>query len=244
MNIVDSLLASLPAEPVELVDVRIGAFWTIVWTKRGAGLASTQHPADTAHGAPLVARAGDLLDHSAQDLAALLRSGSPLEASLGMAAVNALLPVDESSMTNRNASQEIIQRGQAKRVVIVGHFPFIPQVRSAVGHLDVLELHPGSGDLPASAAEQVIPLADVVAITGTTLLNRTFDALLALCRPGAFVLLLGPTTPLSPLLFDCGVDLLAGTLVTDPRAALTTTSQGAIFPQMRGVRLVTMVGKR
>jgi uncharacterized protein (DUF4213/DUF364 family) len=241
MSIVEQLLASLPAGPVALRDVRIGPFWTVVWSELGAGLASTQHGAHTPHGHQGVRWAGDLLQHSTQELAALLRCDSPLEASLGMAAVNALLPVDEAALTDRNASQEIIQRGRGKRVVIVGHFPFIPQVRKAVGHLDVLELHPGPGDLPASAAIDVIPEADVVAITGTALLNNTFDALIALCHPEAFVLMLGPTTPMSALLFDCGVHLLAGTVVTDPPAALATASQAAIFPQMRGVRLVTMV---
>jgi hypothetical protein len=51
---------------------------------------------------------------------------------------------------------------------------------------------------------------------------------------------LGPTTPLSPVLFDYGVDLVAGTRVVDPEVALTTAGQGAIFRQMQGVRLVTM----
>jgi uncharacterized protein len=173
-------------------------------------------------------------------LAALLRSDSPMETSLGMAAVNALLEVDEAQVTDRNASEEIIQRGRGKRVVVVGHFPFIPSVRQSVGHLDVLELHPGPGELSPETAAEVIPLADVVAITGTSLLNRTFDGLIRLCRPDAFVLVLGPTTPLSHVLFDYGVDLLAGTQVVDPIAALTTLSQGAIFRQMRGVRLLTM----
>ncbi len=240
MGFIDDLLASLPAEPVAVRDVRVGPFWTVVWTERAAGLASTQRDTHTPHGQSLIRWAGDLLERSAQELAGLLRSDSPMEAGLGMAAANALLEVDEASLTDRNASQEIIHRGEGKRVVIVGHFPFIPDVRRAVGHLDVLEMEPGPGELPPTAAADVIPLADVVAITGTSLVNRTFDDLLQHCRPDAFVLMLGPTTPLTPLLFDSGVDLIAGTQVTDPLVALTVAGQGAIFRQMRGVRLVTM----
>jgi uncharacterized protein (DUF4213/DUF364 family) len=163
-----------------------------------------------------------------------------MESAVGMAAVNALLEVDASRLTDRNASEEIIRRAEGKRVVIVGHFPFIPEVRRAAGHLDVLELDPGPGELPPQSAGQVIPRADVVAITGTSLLNKTFDGLIELCWPEAFVLVLGPTTPLSPLLFDYGVDLIAGTQVIDPVEALTAAGEGAIFRQMRGVRLVTM----
>ena len=89
----------------------------------------------------------------------------------------------------------------------------------------------------------------MVAITGTSLHNDTFDGLIALCRPDAFVLLLGPTTPLSPLLFDYGVDLVAGTRVVDPAAALTTAGQGAnLSPDARcaagddGQEHVTSIG--
>jgi uncharacterized protein (DUF4213/DUF364 family) len=163
-----------------------------------------------------------------------------MEVALGMAAVNALLDVDDSRVTDRNASEEILQRGEGKRVVIVGHFPFIPRVQRAAARLDVLELDPGPGELPPDSAIEVIPQADVVAITGTSLLNGTFDGLVKHCRPDAFVLMLGPTTPLSPILFDYGLDLLAGTQVIDPAVAQTVAGQGAIFRQMRGVRLVTM----
>jgi len=241
MSIVQDLLAGLPHEPVKLRDVRVGAFWTVVWTEHRAGLASTQLRPHATHGANLVRWAGDLMRYSAQELAGLLASDTTMEAALGMAAVNALLQVDESRLIDRNASEEIVRRGKGRRVAVVGHFPFVPNVRQAVGHLDVLELDPGPGELSAQEAAKVLPQADVVAITGTSLVNKTFDGLIALCRPDAFVLMLGPTTPLSPVLFDYGVDLIAGTQVIDPVEALAAASQGANFRQMRGVRLVTMV---
>jgi uncharacterized protein (DUF4213/DUF364 family) len=244
MPILDDLLSALPPRQVALREVRIGAFWTLVWSEQGAGLASTQRESHAPHRRSPVRWAGNLLDHSAQELAGLLRSNSPVERSLGMAAVNALLDVDDGALSDGNASQVITQRGVGKRVVIIGHFPFIPTVRRLVGHLDVLELDPEPGDLPANAAQGILPQADVVAITGTTLLNGTFDNLISLCQPNAYVLLLGPTTPLTPLLFDYGVKMIAGTRVVDPQAALITTGQGAAFTQMHGVRLVTMVDSK
>lgn len=240
-RIIHDLLATLPADELAVEDARLGPYWTVVSTERGAGLAATQRDAHTPHGHSLVRWAGDLTAHTANELAHLLRSESPMEAALGMAAFNALLPVDEASLTDRNAAEEIVQRGMGKRVVIVGHFPFIQSVRTAVGHLDVLELDPGPDELPFEQAPSAIPEADVVAITGTSLTNKTFGQLVQHCRPDAFVLVLGPTTPLSPVLFDYGVDLIAGTQVIEPAVALATASQGAIFRQMRGVRLVTMV---
>ena len=106
----------------------------------------------------------------------------------------------------------------------------------------MLELQPRPGDLPASAAAEVVPEADVLAITATTLINRTFDGLMTLRRPDALVMLLGPSTPLTPLLFDYGVHLLSGAIVEDVDAVLMAVSQGAGFRQIHraGVRLVTL----
>jgi uncharacterized protein (DUF4213/DUF364 family) len=148
MNVIDDLLLAIPQEETSVCDVRVGPFWTLVWTMRGAGLASTQRDAHTPHGESLIRWAGDLIGRSANELAALLRSESPMETGLGMAAVNALLGVDETRLTDRNAADEIIRRGQGRRVVVAGHFPFIPTVRQAAGRLDVLELDPALGSFP------------------------------------------------------------------------------------------------
>ena len=161
---------------------------------------------------------------------------------LAVATINALLQVDESRCTERNARDLILEIGRGKRVAVVGHFPFVPQVHRVASHLDVLELHPRPGDLPACRAADVIPSADVVALTGTTLLNGTFDALIRLCRPDAYVLLLGGSTPLSPIFFDLGVDAVAGTLLVDLDAAVNAVRQGAGFRQIPGKRLLLMEG--
>jgi hypothetical protein len=81
-----------------------------------------------------------------------------------------------------------------------------------------------------------------VALTGTSLINHSFDDLLSLCRPDAFVLLLGATTPLCPLLFESGIDALSGTRVIEPQMVLRSVSQGATFRQIKrvgGLRLLT-----
>jgi uncharacterized protein (DUF4213/DUF364 family) len=124
-------------------------------------------------------------------------------------------------------------------VAVVGHFPFLPRLREAARALWVLEQRPGPGELPATAAPEVIPRADVVAITSSTLINHTLDGLLGLCRSDAFVMLLGPTTPLSAILFDYGIHILSGVRVVDEAALLRTVGEGAIFRQVEGVRRVT-----
>jgi uncharacterized protein (DUF4213/DUF364 family) len=238
MKILEDLIASL-SEDAPAREVLIGPFWTAVWS-RACGLASTVMPEEHEHGATFVEGPGDLSGRSALQLCRLAFSESLLEAGIGMAAINSLLDVDEGRCEELNAGQLLIERGRGKRVALVGHFPFVPSLREAAGELSVLELRPGVGDFPAEHAQTVVPEADIVAITGSAFINHTMGPLLSLCRPGSLVVVLGPTTPLSPILFDYGVDVISGTRVIEPLLALRCVSQGAVFRQLRGVRLLTM----
>ena len=232
------------ARPTE---IRIGAYWTYVAVELAdrtlAGLSSTLR--GESHGAHRrghmpIPDAGRLLDYDAFALASLAAGADLLPASVGFATINALLDIDESLCAEVNAADVIAARGSGARVAVVGHFPFLSKLKEIADELWVLELHPSEGDLPADAAAQVIPQADVVALTGTSLLNRTFDGLMRLCRQDAFVVVLGATTPLSPVLFEVGVDAIAGTRVIDPAKAALAVSQGATFRQIPGKRLLTM----
>jgi uncharacterized protein (DUF4213/DUF364 family) len=242
---VDRLLDSIQTDAA-VRQILMGAFWTSVVLDTDpprSGLASTLRAAGH-HGGFPVKEAGFLGQRSGRQLAELLRSDSTLEASIGMAAFNALLEVDDNQLVEANAEQIILERGSGGRVAIVGHFPFIKRVNAATAQCWVLELDPRAGDLPASQAAKVLPQADVVALTGTSLLNHTFDGLMALCRPDAFVLLLGPSAPLTPVLFEVGVNAISGTRVRDTERVLRSVSQGATFRQVKragGLRLFTWI---
>lgn len=245
MNIINDLLLHLADGEVR--DVRIGVFWTAVVVEVAGqprcGLASTVRPDCHYHGSEAAIRdAGFLLGCSARTLAGLATSESPLEAAIGLATINALLPEKAELWLDVNAEAVLARYGAGKHVALVGHFPFIPRLRPQVDTLWVLEQQPRGEDLPAEAAVRVIPQADLIALTSTTLINHTFEELMALRRPSALVLLLGPSTPLSPVLFDYGIHLVSGSVVEDIPAVLQAVGQGANFRQVhqRGVRLVTM----
>lgn len=235
--IIDHILAGLAGDaPVRAV--LTGAHWTAVCS-RHCGLASTVL-GDKPHAHASVRDAGRLHLKSARELAEYARSDHPLEAGIGLAAINSLLEVDESRAVEVNAARVLAERGAGKTVALVGHFPFIPRLRQAVARLWVIEQHPAEGEYPASAAGDLIPQAELVAITGSALINHTLDGLLALCRPGGLVMLLGPTTPLAPALFEHGVSLISGARVADEAATLRAIGQGATFQQVEGVRLLTL----
>ncbi len=54
---------------------------------------------------------------------------------------------------------------------------------------------------------------------------------------------LGPSTPLSSVLFDHGTTLISGTRVVDEAVVLRTVGQGTTFQQVEGVRLLTLERK-
>jgi uncharacterized protein (DUF4213/DUF364 family) len=244
MGIFETLLPLLPEGRV--VQVQVGLYWTgVVVEVEGdlrCGLAATLHNPSVEHArVPAVSAPGTLEALPACQVAELVHSQSVTETSIGLAALNALLPAPPN-LDNLPAEDYIARQGSHSRVALVGHFPFVADLRARVRDLWVLELNPTAGDLPASAAQQVIPQADILAITATTLINHTFDGLMALRRPDARVLLLGPSTPLSPALFDLGISVLSGTVVEDIERVMGLIRHAATFRQIKGsgVRLVTM----
>ena len=81
----------------------------------GAGLAATQMVHDLEHGRPAVRDAGKLIGRDARELAELALSDSPTERSIGFAALNALIEVDETACVDRNAEDLILERGRGRR---------------------------------------------------------------------------------------------------------------------------------
>ncbi len=238
MKILEDLLSTLNIE-ARVKDIRQGVFHTGVLT-RNCGLAATLPRDALRQDSASVKEPGFLLQKSAWELAQMAYSDNILEAAIGMATINSLLEIDEQHCSELNASALIAERCQGKKAAIVGHFPFVPELRKIAKELWVIEKNPRAGDLAETEAENLIPQADVVGITGTAFTNHTIERLLAMCNPGAYVVILGDTAPLSPILFDHGIDAISGTRVVEPETALRCVSQGATFRQIKGIRLLTM----
>ncbi|MBA7596990.1 hypothetical protein ES703_03985 [subsurface metagenome] len=242
MKIIEDIISTIgeSARDILVKEVRIGPFWTGVWSKYG-GLASTTFTHEPEMPPP-IREAGNLTGKSILELCDYANSDCLLRASVGMAAINSALEVDLNKCQNINAAEVLYEKGEDKKVVVVGHFPFVNKLRELTKELWVVERKPQSGDIPASEAKRVIPQADVIAITGTALINGTMEELLDLCPKKSLVMVLGATTPLSSVWFDYGVDLVSGTRVTDHELVLRLISEGVVFKQIhgRGVKLLTI----
>jgi len=239
VKILDHVISTLDLN-ISVRDIRQGVFHTGVLS-RHCGLAATLPKDAFRQKPPMVKEPGHLLDRTPEELVRMAYSESILEASIGMAAVNSLLDIDENSCIELNAADLILEKGEGKRVAIVGHFPFLARVRKKAKEFWVIEKNPEEGDFREADADHLIPRADVVGVTGSAFTNHTIEHLLALCGAGAYVVVLGDTTPLSPVLFDYGVNAVSGTMVVDPTLALRCVSEGANFRQIKGTRRLTMM---
>jgi hypothetical protein len=242
MKIIEDIISTIKESTRDILvkEVRIGPFWTGVWSKYG-GLASTTFTHEPAMPPP-IKEAGNLTQKSVLELCNYANSDCLLQASVGMAAINSAIEVDLNKCQNINAAEILYEKGKDKKVVVVGHFPFVNKLRKLAKTLWVVERKPQSGDIPASEAKRVIPQADIIAITGTALINGTMGELLSWCPKKSIVMVLGATTPLSPVWFDYGVDLVSGTRIIDPELVLRLVSEGVVFKQVhgRGVKLLTI----
>ncbi len=237
--ILKDILASLNHD-AEIKDIRVGIFHTAVLT-RNCGLAASLPKDALKQSSPLVASPGFLMDRTARELTDMVFSESILEAAIGMACINSLIDIDESRCSELNASEIIAEKGRGKNLAIIGHFPFIPKIREIVRNLWVIEKNPQPGDYPEEKAKEFIPEADILAITGTAITNHTIEELLKLKNKNTYTVVLGDSAILSPVLFDYGVDAIAGTKVLNPDLVLKCISQGANFRQVKGIKKLIML---
>lgn len=172
---------------------------------------------------------GNKLDLTLKELARGIKSWNMTEAAMGHAALNAWynspemgirngLPLTDSLYSEDRTADPFIMYQKdvrGKKVVVVGHFPYLEQLLKPVCDLYILEDYPFSGDYPEHAAEYILPGADYVFIGGLTFLDKRLPHYLELAGD-AFVGLVGPITTMAPVLFDYGVDELDGFIAKAP----------------------------
>ena len=231
----DRLMTLAQGAPGQVLEVLIGLTWTLCRCQGAGG--EVRIGLAMSPGAPTrtLPWAGTLAGRSCADLVAWLTSWDPYESTVAMAALNACLPgaadlarsatpLTTDGPANLAVFRHFAERLEGQRVVVVGRYPGLEGLR--IGwDLTVLERQPGPGDLPDPAAEYLIPQADWVFLTASSIPNKTFPRLAELARDTRLVLM-GPTTPWIEGLEAFGVNYLAGVQVTDPDALRRTVAEG------------------
>ena len=239
-KILQDILDHLPEDhPVKSINVYV--HWILVESHH-CGMASTV-PGDLPHGENHVTQAGYLLEKSALELASMSCSNNTLEAGIGLAAINSLIEPPQDHLKKENVVQILKEHSRGKKVAIIGHFPFAPKLKEIAKTIWVFDLRPSEGDLSPEKAPDILPQADVVAMTANTLITKAAEGYLDLCSPSALKIMMGPSTPMTPLLFKHGFDVLAGTRITNLELARQYISQGASYSQVRGAEKLTLMEK-
>ena len=223
ISVYDALIEGIP-EDLQVDDVYTTHYGVIVKSGGYTGISEFRDELETR---PLM-RNGELAEMSLKEMAGLIKSWNISEAAIGHAAMNAyynspelaekngLVLTDSLHSEDRNADPFITYQKavRGKKVVVVGHFPYLEQLFRPVCDLYIIENVPFVGDHPEQAAEYIIPGSDFVFIGALTFIDKRLPRMLELAKD-AFVGIVGPVTTLSPILFDYGVDELDGFVVKD-----------------------------
>jgi uncharacterized protein len=245
MKIINDIINSIKYD-ADIEGIMRGLHWTAV-ISRNFGLASTvinESCLDHDHTENGNKQKGFLSDISALEVARFCYSNNTSEASLGLAAINSLIDINIKKCADVDGLKYIHKIGEGKNISVIGHFPFLENLSSIAKNLWVIEKRPKKGDFPEEKNAEFLPQSDIVVITSTTLINHSIDGILDLCKKGSVKMLLGPSTPMSEVLFDHGIDILSGSFVTGNDIVLKHISEGANFIRIKksgAVRFVTML---
>jgi len=210
MTVYDKLLKDI--HPLKINEIIIGVFSVLVKTSKSIGISSTIKYGNV-HDRIDDVKA--LERKNLGELAELVHSPNLIAASLGMAAINCHWAGIEQDYMTMNAKDLVLEKGRGKTVGVIGHFPFLNKDRDLYKELLIFEKFPQEGDWEERDISEQLPRADVVALTATTLTNHTFHEVIRHMSPESYKIILGPTTPLSPVLFDYGFHAVCGTVIRD-----------------------------
>ena len=227
MQLEDSLISSIRKDDCRVRDVWIGLYWTAARSAH-TGMSHTYKTDQKTS----IEGAGEFSKLRAIQLAERIFSWDPLEASLGVAALNSMIaPKGKEASIN----DYIREHAAGKTVSIIGRFPFNNEIAAIAKTSYKLEIDPADDELPMTACEEVVPQSDINVITATALINHTLRHLLELGKKGVNIVL-GPSTPMSPVLFEFGADILAGVRVDETIALAGSITQGVKkFRLLKGI---------
>lgn len=224
------------ARNLMVTDVRIGLGYAGVRLDNDtAGIAAVLFDA-LPHGCTIMPAAGRFAGSRASDLLKYLIDGkNPLERALGLACANALIKPPVNSGDDKEATT-YLNLAAGEKVAMIGLFaPLVEKIRITGAILTVIEKNPQRLELISEEAKkQVLKNCDVAIITATTLLNNTFEETVSALGSPRAVVLLGPSTPLAPEIFqNTPVTHLGGVAVANTEKVLQVISEGGGTPALR-----------
>jgi uncharacterized protein (DUF4213/DUF364 family) len=226
-DLIEYVLSQSSLERV--ADVRIGLGYTAVKLDSGkCGVACMlRHRLDSGT-CSLLSRAGTLAGCEVSQLIPLARASNVVEASVGLAAINAFAEQGEKN-SDRQELVDLVQITKKDQVGIIGFIePIVKKIRQYARSVVVFdEAKPEmKGITEVHEIPTLLPQCDVVILSATSFVNNTYDSLMALSSQAREICLMGPSTPLFPEFFRTrGITLLAGRQIVDADKLLQIVSE-------------------
>jgi len=214
----------------QIADIRVGLGYTAVQLTSGkAGVAATLRYLVGKGPCTLLQEAGTLVGMSAKQAITLFQSHNVVEASIGLATLNALIDFTEGLHASDNELIDLLHITRNDTVGMVGDIgPVVNIIRQHTDSCIVFDEGKSGEEGITDTARQseVLPQCGVIILSATSLLNKTFDHLLSFASGAREICLMGPSTPLVPDIFRArGITLLAGRRITDASQLLRIVSE-------------------
>lgn len=222
-EIYDALINGIP-DNLTADEVICGQSYSYVLSGNGAGISGFHHE-DTR--AAIFSK--NLIGAPLREVAACVKSWNFNEASAGLAAINSyynnpavarsngVLFSDSMRVEDRIFDPFIMCQNEVrgKNVATVGHFPHLESLLDPICSLAIIEWEPEDGDYPISASEYILPECDYVYLSSSCFINKTLPRFIELSKKAKSITIVGPGTPLAPVLFDYGACDLSGFIIKD-----------------------------
>jgi uncharacterized protein (DUF4213/DUF364 family) len=231
-QLVDDLLRTMDRPSAVIADIAVGSNFIGVRAEDNGsvctGLASALGAVPTVKERMMV---DEMIGKPLHAAAQWLKAPGPFSISIGAAALNAGINPPQNQ-PDIEASRIMAEKGKHDETVLVGEFPFTDWLRRQVKTLYLFELQKVAGRTPPDQWDEILGRCKVLGLTGTTLITRAMATYLQKA-PHAYTIVIGPTTPLSPVLFSHGADVLAGCQLVKPDAVFAGIREGMSFRELK-----------
>jgi uncharacterized protein (DUF4213/DUF364 family) len=231
-QLIDDLLQAMDRPSAVISDIAVGSHFIGVRADDNGsactGLASSLGAVPTEKERMMVA---EMIGKPLREASQWLKTPGPFSIGIGAAALNAGI-IPPRNQPDIEASRIMAEKGKHDETVLVGEFPFTDWLRQQVKTLYLFELQKVAGRTPPDQWDEILGRCKVLGLTGTTLITRAMATYLKKA-PQAHTIIIGPTTPLSPVLFSHGADVLAGCQVVKPDAVFAGIREGMSFRELK-----------
>lgn len=222
-------LATSRMQDMKVKDMRVGLGYVAVMNSAGkVGLAYVLRDR-LPHGCSLLENAGNFVGMDLAYIAHMfLDHHNPLKAALGLAAINSVSPMEQNGYIEGEIL-DLLEIKQQDRVGMIGKFaPVLKKIKEITPNVFVIEENPEYRQNGTNMVfDEIIANCDVMIITATTLINKTFEEIIEKTRNARKKVILGPSTPLFPEFYEgLGIDFASGVIVKDGDRTLQIVGQG------------------